>query len=100
MSALDADVIKAYVELERGICITASMAFSPERDPQLRLLVARHLFTGNTSRVAVRCGSYLRSYFYRFIELCSPKLDEPRSAPGLRLAAMIAPTKISLLAVF
>jgi LysR family transcriptional regulator, cys regulon transcriptional activator len=76
MSALDADVIKAYVELELGIGIIASMAFSAERDPHLRLLDARHLFAGNTSRVAVRRGSYLRGYAYRFIELCSPKLDE------------------------
>ncbi len=82
MSALDADVIKAYVELELGIGIIASMAFSPERDPHLRLLDARHLFAGNTSRVAVRRGSYLRGYAYRFIELCSPKLDEASIRAG------------------
>ena len=76
MTALDADVIKAYVELDLGIGIVASMAFSPERDPHLKLLDATSLFTANTSRIAVRRGSYLRSYAYRFIELCSGGLNE------------------------
>ena len=45
MTALDADVIKTYVELDLGIGIIASMAFSPERDPHLKLLDATSLFT-------------------------------------------------------
>lgn len=76
MTALDADVIKAYVELELGIGIIASMAFSPDRDPELSLLDARALFTANTSRIAVRRGTYLRTYSYRFIQLCSGELTE------------------------
>lgn len=76
MTALDADVIKAYVELELGIGIIASMAFSPERDVQLELLDATSLFSVNTSRIALRRGSYLRTYAYRFIELCSDRLTE------------------------
>jgi LysR family cys regulon transcriptional activator len=76
LSALDADVIKAYVELGLGVGIVASMAFNEERDPQLRLLDAKHLFAINTSRIAVRRGTYLRGFAYRFIELCSPVLTE------------------------
>jgi LysR family cys regulon transcriptional activator len=76
MTALDADVIKAYVELGLGIGIIASMAFSTERDPHLRLLDARHLFDANISRIAVRRSTYLRGYAYRFIELCSSDLTE------------------------
>ena len=40
MAALDADVIKAYVELGLGIGIIASMAFEAGHDPHLRLLDA------------------------------------------------------------
>lgn len=76
MEALDADVIKAYVELGLGIGIMASMAFNPAHDPHLRLLDAKHLFKINTSRIAVRRGTYLRGYALRFIELCSPELTE------------------------
>ena len=74
MSALDADVIKSYVELGLGVGIVAAMAYHPEKDSNLRLLKCEHLFEPNLSRIAVRQGSYLRGYAYRFIELCSPAL--------------------------
>jgi len=61
-----------------GVGIIASMAFDAARDPGLRLLDARHLFKENTSRIAVRRGSYLRGYALRFIELCSAELTEAR----------------------
>lgn len=83
MVALDADVIKAYVELELGIGIVASMAFDKARDPHLRLLDATHLFDVNTARIAVRRGSYLRGYAHRFIELCAPNLDEAAIRAGI-----------------
>jgi LysR family cys regulon transcriptional activator len=76
MSALDSDVIKTYVELGLGIGIIASMAFNPAKDTALRLLTCDHLFEANTTFIALRRGHYLRSFAYRFIELCSPKLDE------------------------
>lgn len=76
MSALDADVIKTYVELDLGVGIVASMAFSPVRDTGLTLLESAHLFQTNTTRIAVRRGHYLRGYAYRFIELCEPALKE------------------------
>ncbi len=76
MSALDADVIKTYVELGLGIGIIASMAFNPAKDNDLRLLDCSHLFGENTTYIALRRGHYLRSFAYRFIELCSPALNE------------------------
>jgi LysR family cys regulon transcriptional activator len=76
LSALDADVIKAYVELGLGVGVVASMAFDPVRDSGLKLIDANHLFEENVSRIAVRRGTYLRGYAYRFIEYCSPALTE------------------------
>lgn len=76
ISALDADVIKTYVELGLGVGIVASMAFLPERDLNLSLLDSAHLFEPNTTRIAVRLRHYLRGYVYRFIELCAPELSE------------------------
>lgn len=76
MEALDADVIKAYVALGLGIGIMASMAFDAAHDPNLSLLDAKHLFKINTSRIAVRRGTYLRGYAFRFISYCSPGLTE------------------------
>ena len=62
MSAMDTDVLKAYVELGLGVGIIAAMAFDPKRDVGLRMLDAGHLFAANTSLIAVRRGSYLRNY--------------------------------------
>jgi LysR family cys regulon transcriptional activator len=76
MSALDADVIKSYVELDLGIGIIASMAFNPARDNELRLLDSSHLFSENMTRLGVRRGHFLRRFAYHFIELCSPELTE------------------------
>ena len=76
MSALDADVIKTYVELGLGIGIIASMAYQKDRDTQLTLLESSHLFSNNTTRIAIRKGHYLRGYAYKFIELCSQDLTE------------------------
>jgi LysR family cys regulon transcriptional activator len=76
MAALDADVIKTYVELGLGIGIVASGAFDPLRDGGLSLLDSAHLFASNTTRIAVRRGHYLRGYAYRFLEYCAPVLSE------------------------
>jgi LysR family cys regulon transcriptional activator len=87
LSALDADVIKAYVELGLGVGIVAKQAFDPARDAGLRLIDADHLFEVNTSRIAVRRGTYLRGYAYRFVEYCSPALSETVIRSGIESAA-------------
>jgi LysR family cys regulon transcriptional activator len=74
LEAIDADVIKTYVELGMGVGIIAGMAFDAERDRNLRAVSAGHLFGSNVSRVAVKQGAYLRSYVYTFIELMTPAL--------------------------
>jgi LysR family transcriptional regulator, cys regulon transcriptional activator len=73
-TALDADVIKTYVELGLGVGIIASMAFDAQRDVNLRGLDASHLFESSTTRIGLRGGSYLRRYVYDFIELFAPHL--------------------------
>lgn len=75
LEAIDADVIKTYVELGMGVGIIAGMAFDAERDHHLRAISVGHLFGMNVSRVAVRRGAYLRSYIYTFIELLTPTLN-------------------------
>ena len=77
MAALDADVIKSYVELGLGIGIIASVAFNAQKDAGLKLISGEHLFPQNTTRIAVRRGHYLRGYAFRFIEYCSAELQEP-----------------------
>lgn len=76
LSAIDADVIKTYVEIGLGIGIVASMAFNPVKDAGLRLLKVDALFEGNTTLLAVHRGTFLRDYARRFITMLSPNLSE------------------------
>ena len=93
LSAMDADVIKTYVELGLGVGIVAAIAFDEERDRHLRAIDARHLFADNMTRLAVRRSAYLRDYVYEFIQtFASPLKREvvdaarhelPPAAPAL-----------------
>jgi LysR family cys regulon transcriptional activator len=78
ISALDADVIKTYVELDLGIGIIASMAYQKDRDTKLSLVDSEKLFLNNTTHIAIRQGHYLRGYAYKFLELCSKDLSEAK----------------------
>jgi LysR family cys regulon transcriptional activator len=68
LSAMDADVIKTYVELGLGVGLIAAIAYDPARDVALHAIDARHLFATNMTRLAVRRGAYLRDYTYDFIQ--------------------------------
>ena len=83
MVALDADVIKTYVEVGLGIGIVASMSYDESRDKGLTLLDTTHLFPKSTSRIALRRGRFLRGFAYRFIELCAPALNEKVIKDGI-----------------
>jgi len=74
LTALDADVIKTYVELGLGVGILARMAFDEKRDRTLRAIDASHLFESSTTRLGIKRGAYLRRYAYEFIELFAPHL--------------------------
>jgi LysR family transcriptional regulator, cys regulon transcriptional activator len=90
MVALDADVIKTYVEVGLGIGIVASMAYDLDRDMELTLLDTTHLFPKSTSRIALRRGRFLRGFAYRFIELCAPALTEKIVKAGISAPAEAA----------
>lgn len=74
LTAMDADVIKTYVELGMGVGIVASIAFDPDRDRNLHAIDARHLFEVNLTRLAIRRGAWLRDYVYAFVEAFAPPL--------------------------
>lgn len=75
LTALDADVIKTYVSLGLGLGIISALAFDAQRDAGLVALDAAHLFESNTTRLALRRGTYLRRYEYDFISLFAPHLS-------------------------
>jgi len=75
LTAIDADVIKTYVEIGLGVGILAKMAFDPVRDKKLRAIDAAHLFEPSTTRIGISRNSYIRHYVYDFIEMFAPHLN-------------------------
>ena len=69
LTAMDADVIKTYVELGLGVGIVASIAMDDDASSRrLHAIDARNLFSINTTSVAVRRGGLLRGFAYEFIQ--------------------------------
>lgn len=87
LSAIDTDVIKAYVERGLGVAVIASLAFDAERDVYLRARDASHLFESNTIHLGVRRNDYLRGYVLDFIRMYSPKLTRDRVTRQMRESA-------------
>lgn len=75
LTAIDADVIKTYVTLGLGVGLLANMAYDPERDANLALIDASHLFADSTTYLGIRKDVFLRGYMYGFIELIAPHLN-------------------------
>jgi LysR family cys regulon transcriptional activator len=89
LTAMDADVIKTYVDLDLGVGILASIAMDDDHQshPRLRAIDARHLFPINTTSVAVRRGGLLRGFAYEFIQTFASHLT-----PDVVRAAQQAPS--------
>lgn len=73
MRAIDADVIKSYVELGLGVAILPTIAFVPDRDRQLRAREAKQLFEPTISCVQIRWNHYYLQYMLDFIQLVAPQ---------------------------
>jgi LysR family transcriptional regulator, cys regulon transcriptional activator len=88
LTAIDADVIKTYVNLGLGIGLLATMAYTPERDGNLKMLDASHLFPDNTTYVGLHRDAFLRDYIYDFIHLLVPELNRKNILAALKKAAI------------
>jgi len=75
LTAIDADVIKTYVNLGLGIGLLATMAYDAERDSPLQMLDASHLFPASTTYLGLRRDAFLRSYVYDFINILAPTIN-------------------------
>ncbi len=101
ITARDADVIETYVRLGLGVGIVAHMAVD-ERDPDLTVIDASHLFAAHTSWIGFRRGTVLRRYMYDFAQLLAPHLDRRlvdrahRAASADEVRALFADTPLPL----
>jgi LysR family cys regulon transcriptional activator len=74
LTATDVDVMKTYVRAGLGLAIVASLAHNSKDDSDLVAIEASHLFKPDVIKIALRKGTYQRSYTYDFIELFAPSL--------------------------
>lgn len=74
LTALDSDVIKTYVRAGLGVGLLAQMAYEKNKDKDLQMIDAAHLFEVNTTWIGIRRGSYMRGFVYDFITLFAPHL--------------------------
>ncbi|MEY2683339.1 MAG: HTH-type transcriptional regulator CysB [Pseudomonadota bacterium] len=74
LTAMDADVIKTYVELEMGVGIVASIAVDEDRDQHLKAIDVGHLFQINLTRLGLRRNHWLPGFAYSFIQTFAPTL--------------------------
>ena len=84
LTAIDADVIKTYVSLGLGIGLLATMAYNPERDTNLCMLDASHLFPASTTYLGLRRDAFLRDYVYDFIHILVPELNRHKVLAALK----------------
>jgi len=83
LEAIDADVIKTYVQIGMGVGIVAGVAVDARRDG-LVILPCGHLFGRNVTRLAVKEGTYLRGFVYSFVEMLVPGWDKRRIEEAFR----------------
>lgn len=87
LTAIDADVIKTYVNLGLGVGLLANMAYDPERDSHLVAIDVSHLFPDSTTYLGVRRDAFLRGYMYGFIELIAPHFNRKAVNDALKIGA-------------
>lgn len=73
LTAVDADVIKAYVAAGLGIAILQELAYEQDRDTGLDAMSVRHLFPSIETQISLNRAKYLRQYAFDFITLFEPR---------------------------
>jgi LysR family cys regulon transcriptional activator len=73
VSAIDSDIIKAYVAEGLGIAVIPTPALDPEADRGLRVADVTRLFPRTELTVSLRRDVYLRRYVPDFIRLVAPR---------------------------
>ncbi len=73
LTAVDADVIKAYVAAGVGIAILQELAYEPDRDVGLGVMSAHHLFPPLETHLILNRAKYIRPFTFDFITLFEPR---------------------------
>jgi len=76
VTAMDADVIKAYVAAGLGIAVIPAPAFNPRIDTGLRFVPLDHAMAPTTTHLLLRRGRYLHPEMVGFLREVAPGLSK------------------------
>ena len=76
LTAIDADVIKTYVELNLGVGLIAEMAYDKNKDSALESRDVSHLFPTSTTYIGIRKETFVRGFVYEFIKVFTPDITD------------------------
>ena len=76
LTAIDADVIKTYVELNLGVGLIAEMAYDKNKDSALEIRDVSHLFPTSTTYIGIRKETFVRGFVYEFIKMFTPDITD------------------------
>ena len=76
LTAIDADVIKTYVELDLGVGLIAEMAYDKNKDSALESRDVSHLFPISTTFIGIRKDTFVRGFVYDFIKMFTPHMKD------------------------
>jgi len=74
LTAHDSDIIKTYVKLSLGVGLVAKSSIDEEKDSDLRVIDASHLFESGTTYVCLHRGKHMRDYVYTLINYLAPEI--------------------------
>jgi len=74
LTAQDSDIIKTYVKLGLGVGLVAGSSIDNEKDKELQVVDASHLFESGTTYICLHRGKHLRDYVYTLINYLSPDI--------------------------
>jgi len=74
LTAHDSDIIKTYVKLGLGVGLVAKSSIDEEKDGDLRVIDASHLFQSGTTYICLHRGKHMRDYVYTLINYLAPDI--------------------------
>jgi len=74
LTAHDSDIIKTYVKLGLGVGLVAKSSIDEEKDADLRVIDASHLFQSGTTYICLHRGKHMRDYVYTLINYLAPDI--------------------------
>lgn len=81
LSAVDVDVIKAYVAAGLGVAVIPTLAYEAAADANLRAVKMDHVFPSVMTYIVIRRGKYVRKLARAFMELVAKR---PSKTPAVK----------------